>query len=50
IRTDLLAAPVQKDRYYGNVLSLFSLGHDAGAYAFDREGRLVLPAAGEEAK
>lgn len=41
LRTVLSAAPVVKDRYYGNVLTLFGLGFDGGRFAFDDEGRLV---------
>ena len=41
IRTVLSAHPVEKNRYYGNVLTLFGLGFDAGAFSFDAKGRLI---------
>lgn len=44
IRTVLSADPVNPDRYYGNVLTLYGLGFDAGQFAFDRDGRVILPA------
>ena len=43
IRTTLAADPVSPDRYYGNVLNLYGLGFDDKRFAFDADGRLVLP-------
>lgn len=45
IRTVLAGTPVKRDSYYSNVLTLFGLGFDAGRFAFDRDGRLLLPPA-----
>lgn len=44
IRTVLAAEPVSRDSYYTNMLSLFGLGYDSGRFAFDRDGRVILPA------
>ena len=43
IRTTLAADPVSPDRYYGNVLNLYGLGFDDKRFAFDADGRLLLP-------
>ena len=48
IRTVLAGTPVTRDRYYGNVLTLFGLGFDSGRFAFDRDGRLMLPSEGQQ--
>ena len=43
LRAELYQEGLMKERYYGNVLSLFALGFDEGRYYFDQNGRLVLP-------
>lgn len=43
LRAELYQQGLIKDRYYGNVLSLFALGFDEGRYYFDLNGRLMLP-------
>lgn len=43
IRTYLMNAPIIKDNYYGNVLTLFGLGFDQKYFAFDQNGYVYFP-------
>ena len=43
LRAMLMNAPLKKESYYGNVLTLFGLGYDQARYGFDEDGRLILP-------
>ena len=43
IRTVLTSTEMKGDNYYRNVLTVFGLGFDNRAYAFDEKGRLILP-------
>ena len=43
IRTILSSAPIEKENYYRNVLTLFGLGFDEGYFAFDEDGRVYFP-------
>lgn len=43
IRTVLTTTEMKGDNYYRNVLTVFGLGFDNRAYAFDEKGRLILP-------
>lgn len=43
IRTVLSTTKMEGDNYYRNVLTIFGLGFDSRAYAFDEKGRLILP-------